>query len=83
MGDLVGAVVVNRGATASALPLASLRSTLQAGIAGTIPPAADLPLVAAREGVPLATLRPDHIASVALKELAARLTQSRMRFIQV
>lgn len=83
MGDLVGVVLVNRGASSTALPLAGLRSTLQAGIAGSIPPAADLPLVAAKEGVPLATLRPDHLASVALKELSGRLTQGRVRFIQV
>jgi len=83
MGDLVGVVLVNRGTSPNAIPLAALRSSLQAGIAATIPPAADLPLVAAREGVPLATLRPDHMAAAALREFAGRLIQSRMRFLQV
>ena len=83
MGDLVGVILVNRGVSANALPLATLRATLQAGIAGTIPPAADLPLVAAKEGIPLATLRPEHMASAALKDLAGRLTQSRIKFLQV
>jgi len=83
MGDLAGVVLVNRGSSPNALPLATLRSSLEAGIAAAIPPAADLPLVAAREGVPLAILRPEHMASAALKDLAGRLTQSRMRFLQV
>jgi len=79
MGDLVGVVVVNQGTNPNPMPLPALTAALGAGITGVIPPAGDVALIAAREGIPLVTMQPQHAAAMALRELAGRLMQERIR----
>lgn len=74
MGDLTGLVVVNRGTMAVPVTMPQIRSALSAEVVGALPPAGDACSQAAREGVPLALLQPEHLASVALRELTRVLT---------
>ncbi len=74
MGDLTGVVVVNRGTMPVPITVPQIRSTLSAEVVGTLPPAADACAQAAREGVPLSLLQPQHLASTALRELTRALT---------
>ncbi len=82
MGDLVGAIIVNRGSSPTPLPVSAVGAALGVGIAGTVPPAADISLIAAKEGTPLVSLQPQHVAAMALKDLTGRLTQERARGLQ-
>ena len=73
MGDLVGLVMVNQGQSPAPLTLPALRSQLEANVVASVPPAAEVCQIAGKEGVPLVTLQPQHIAARALRDLAERL----------
>ncbi len=79
MGDLVGLLIVSRGLIISPMPLPTMRAAVPVGVVGVIPPTADAGLAAARDGTPLVTLQPQHVAVSAMKELALRLTADRIR----
>ncbi len=79
MGDLVGLIVVNRGVSASPLTLPAIRAAVSAGLLGAVPPAVEACAAAVKEGEPLVELFPQHVAAVALKELAGRLSADRIR----
>ncbi len=79
MGDLVGLVVVNRGASTSALTLPAIKASVPANMLGTVPPAIEACAAAVKEGEPLVELFPQHAATLALKDLAGRLSADRIR----
>mgnify|MGYP005850910357 CR=1 FL=1 len=81
-GDLVGLVIVNRGNTTTPLLLPQIRAETQVGVIGAIPPAGEAFLAALKEGAPLITHMPQHVASVALRELAGRLCADRIKALQ-
>ncbi len=79
VGDLVGLVAVNRGANASTLTLPAIKATVSANMLGTVPPAIEACAAAVKEGEPLVELFPQHAATLALKDLASRLSADRLR----
>jgi CheY-like chemotaxis protein len=74
MGDLTGLVIVNRGTMPAPITLPQIRSALSAEVVASLPPGGDACARAAREGVPLSLLQPEHLASAALRELTRTLT---------
>lgn len=68
----VGAVTVNRGATASE-PLSEVRARIGCDLIGVVPPAGTSCYLSQRLGRPFVTLQPKEVVSVAIAGLADRL----------
>lgn len=73
-GNLVSAVVSNRSGMTTGANLREIRTQLGCEIVGVVPFASEAYTAALTQGVPLAVWRPDNIAAMTLKEMAARLT---------
>ena len=71
----LGAVIVNRAALVSPLPLADLELQLAIPILGVIPPAADLCAAAQNAHSPLLAVDSDSLPAVALRGLSRTLAQ--------
>ena len=76
-GD-IAAVVVNRGAVASPIPVDYLQQHLDCPIIAMIPPASDACAAAARSHEPLIQFRHDLDCAEALEDLAEKLTQGHL-----
>jgi Flp pilus assembly CpaE family ATPase len=68
------AIVVREGLVGFLSP-SEIAALLGCGIAGVIPPAAEVCLAASRSGTPFAVLEPDNIATASLIALAAKLAE--------
>lgn len=66
----LGAVLVNRAALVSPMPLADIEVQLDIPILGVIPPAADLCAAAQHAHSPLLTFEADSLAAIALRALS-------------
>ena len=66
----LGAVLVNRAALVSPMPLAEIEVQLAIPILGVIPPAADLCAAAQHAHSPLLTFEPDSLPAIALRALS-------------
>jgi MinD-like ATPase involved in chromosome partitioning or flagellar assembly/CheY-like chemotaxis protein len=66
----LGAVIVNRAALVSPIPLADIEIQLAAPILGVIPPAADVCAAAQHAHTPLLELDGDNLPSIALRALS-------------
>jgi len=66
----LGAVLVNRAALASPMPLADIEVQLGIPILGVMPPAADLCAAAQSTHSPLLTFEPDSLPAIALRALS-------------
>lgn len=75
-GNLVSAVVSNRSGMTTGANLREIRTQLGCEIVGVVPFASEACTAALTQGVPLAVWRPDNIAAMTLKEMAARLTSA-------
>ena len=71
----IGAVIVNRTALVSPMPLAEIQAELPIPILGVIPPAADLCAAAQHAHTPLVTLDADSLPAIALRELSQAISQ--------
>jgi len=76
-GRSVGAVVVNRLPSASAMESHDIGSRLGCQIVGVVPPATEACLAAQQQGAPLVLCQPHNIAAVKLTEIANRLIDDR------
>ncbi len=70
-----GAVLVNRAALVSPMPLADIEVQLAIPLLGVIPPAPDLCAAAQYAHSPLLTLDPDSLAAIALRALSRVVAQ--------
>lgn len=73
-GSLVSAIISNRSGMTTSTNLREIRSQLGCEIIGVMPFASEACTAALGQGAPLAVWRADNIASMTLKEMAARLT---------
>ncbi len=73
VGNLVGAVIVNRGASAMAVSLREIKGELGCEILGVMPAAGDACIAAVNSGVPLPLSSPNHMATSTLVEMTNRL----------
>ena len=71
----LGAVLVNRAALVSPMPLAEIEVQLAIPILGVIPPAADLCAAAQRAHSPLLTFEADSLPAIALRALSRSIAQ--------
>jgi MinD-like ATPase involved in chromosome partitioning or flagellar assembly/CheY-like chemotaxis protein len=74
---VLGAIVVNRAALASGVQVSAIRAELGTDILGVIPPAGEVCVAALRRGLPVVLSQPDHIAAVALTDIAGRVLAAR------
>jgi DNA-binding response OmpR family regulator len=80
--NCVGAALVNHVPFLDSAPLPAIRAELNCGIVGVIPPARELLQSYRRQG-PIVLAQPEAPVSIAFTELAARLDQSPVEFLNV
>ena len=77
-GEMVGIVVVNRTRAAVPIKLEEVQRRLGRNLLGAVPPAPEVCQDAEQQGRPLVFGQPEHIAAIALKDLAGRLGAERI-----
>jgi DNA-binding response OmpR family regulator len=78
----IGAVIVNRAASAATLNPGDVKARLGCEIMGVIPPMAEACQAAHRKGMPVVLTQPDLVASQNLAEMSARLGEENVMPLQ-
>lgn len=75
-GSLVSVIISNRSGMTSGANLREIKNQLGCEVVGVVPFASEACMASLNQGLPLAVYRPDNIAAMTLKEMAARLATS-------